>query len=87
MARKPLIEGVDLDEVERSDGVIVQIGRGSVPPPEPTVADEVRAMCERMDEDEPFFEHRYSNPPPPPLRTSLGDVVRRNNERRQAGAL
>lgn len=77
MARKPLPQGVNLNEVEHADGVIVEIGRGSVPPAEPSTTDEVRAMCERMDEDEPYFEHRYSNPPPPSPKTNFGEVVRR----------
>jgi len=77
MAKKALSHGVDLDDVEVSDGVIVAIGRGSIPPPEPTVTDEVRAMVQKMDEDEPYFEHMRSSRPPPSPVTNLGDVARR----------
>lgn len=77
MAQKPFPKGVDLDEVEKSDGMIIQIGRGSVPPPEPTITEELRAMSAQMDEDELYYDHAYSNPPPKAPRTNLGDVVRR----------
>jgi hypothetical protein len=77
MARKPIPQGVDLDEVERSDGHIVSIGRGSVPPAEPTVAEEVKAFLQQEDENDRFYEHRASTPPLRPPTTNLGEVARR----------
>jgi|GEM_PF-6957952 len=84
MAQKPIPKGVDLDEVEKSYGLIVQIGRGSVPPPEPTITDELRAMSAQMDEDQMFYDHAYSNPP---IRTNLGDVVRRRYDINRGGGV
>lgn len=77
MARKPQPQGVDLKEVERADGVIVEIGRGSVPPPEPSTTEEVRAFLRTEEEREPFYEHLRSSSPPPSPRTNLGEVAMR----------
>ncbi len=79
MARRPVSKRVDLEDVMASDGVIVDIGRGSVPPPEPVVTgtDAVRAMTAQLEENLNFFEHAHSSRPPAPPSTNLGDVVRR----------
>lgn len=77
MARKPLTGSVDLDGVEKADGVIVQIGRGSVPPPEPTVTDQVREFLRSEEEREPYYEHLRTSRPAPRLRTNLGEVAMR----------
>ncbi len=61
----------------KSDDIIVARGRGSIPPPEPTVTEEIREFLAKEDENDEYYSYRLSTPPPPPLKTPFKEVVMR----------